>query len=67
MSQDTIEHILGKAILDTDFRDTLLADPEQALSSFALTDQEKNYLRHMDAETLDQLADLYAVRSDQWK
>jgi hypothetical protein len=67
MSQDTIEHILGKAILDADFRDTLLADPEQALSGFALTDNEKTYLMHMDAETLDQLADLYAMRSDQWK
>ena len=67
MTQDTVEHIIGKAILDADFRDTLLADPEQALSSFALNDKEKNYLKQMDSETLDQLADLYAARSEQWK
>jgi len=59
--------IFERIILDADFRDTLLADPELALSGFALTDQEKNFLKHMDAETLDQMAALYAVRSDQWK
>ena len=38
MTQDTVSHIIGKAFLDADFRDTLLAYPEQALSSFALND-----------------------------
>lgn len=66
MSQDSIERILGKVLLDGAFRETLLADPEQTLSLFPLTQTEKAYLKRMDAETLDQLATLLAQRSRLW-
>ncbi len=67
MSQKTIEQVVGKIILNTEFRDALLSNPEQALAGFNLTEQEKNYLKRMDAETLDQLADMLVKRNAQWQ
>jgi hypothetical protein len=67
MSQASIERIIGKAMLDTGFRNALLANPEQTLSGFSLTEHEKNYIKRMDAETLDQLAGLLAERTRQWQ
>lgn len=67
MSQDSIEHVIGKALLDADFRDMLLANPEQALSAFALTESEKKYLKRVDAETLDELAALLAAKDHLWR
>jgi hypothetical protein len=67
MSQASIEHIIGKALLDADFRDMLLANPEQALSGFDLTEAEKTYLKRADAETLDELAALLAVKDRLWR
>lgn len=66
MSQTSIERILGKTILDAEFRDAFLAEPEKTLAAFALTVREKNYLKRMDAETLDQLATLFASRKKSW-
>lgn len=66
MSQASIERILGKAMLDAEFRDAFLANPEKTLAAFRLTVREKNYLRRMDAETLDQLATLLSTRKEAW-
>lgn len=67
MSQDSIEHIIGKALLNTEFRDMLLAYPEQALSNFKLSENEKAYLKRIDAETLDELAALLAAKERLWR
>ncbi|MAT41780.1 MAG: hypothetical protein CL609_05520 [Anaerolineaceae bacterium] len=67
MSHASVEQILGKAILDADFRDSLLCSPEQVLAGFNLTNYEKYYLKRMDAETLDQLANLLIERDMQWR
>lgn len=67
MSHTSIELILGKALLDSDFRDALLANPEQTLTDFPLTESEKIYVKRMDAETLDLLASLLTERIRQWR
>lgn len=67
MSQNSVEHVIGKALLDADFRDMLLANPEQALSGFALTESEKKYLKRVDAETLDELAARLAAKNHLWR
>lgn len=67
MSQSSVERILGKALLDSDFRNALLENPEQALSGFSLTSNEKNYLKRMDSETLDQLAKILEERHIHWR
>lgn len=67
MSRDSIEQIIGKALLDSEFRDMLLAYPEQALSTFHLSKNEKAYLKRIDAETLDELAAMLAVKERLWR
>ena len=67
MSQASIERILGKVLLDSSFRDALLASPEQALAGFPLTRNEKEYIRRMDAETLDELSMLFGLHNRLWR
>ncbi len=67
MSQASIERIPGKAMLDAGFLNTLLANPDRALAGFALTGNEKRYLKRMDAETLEQLAGILAERNHMWR
>ncbi len=67
MSRDSIEQIIGKALLDLDFRDMLLACPDQALSTFNLSENEKVYLKRIDAETLDELAAMLAAKERLWR
>jgi len=56
MSKAVMESVIGKAILETEFREALLASPERALDGFALTPAEKNSLKRMDSETMEALA-----------
>jgi predicted secreted hydrolase len=56
MSKAVMESVIGKAILETEFREALLANPERALDGFALTLAEKNSLKRMDSETMEALA-----------
>jgi len=67
MSQALIERILGKVLLDSSFRDALLAIPEQALAGFPLTRNAKEYIRRMDAETLDELSMLFGLHNRLWR
>lgn len=67
MSQAFIERILGKVLLDSGFREALLANPEQALVGFALTQNEKDYIRRMDVETLDELSNLFGLHNRLWR
>ncbi|MBN1876446.1 MAG: Franean1_4349 family RiPP [Anaerolineae bacterium] len=67
MSQESVERIIGKVVLDAGFRDALLADPDQLLADFNLTDAERISLKRMDAETLDHLATILSGRVRQWQ
>ncbi len=62
MSQKAIEAVIGKAILNDEFRQLLFADPEQALAGFRLTQAEKTKLRRVDSETLEVLSNLLKER-----
>lgn len=53
MSQRDLEAIIGRAIVDKDFRDLLFADPEAALEGYELSEAERAALKKMDVETLD--------------
>ena len=37
MSKEAVESVLGKVLLEAEFRAALLADPDQALAGFDLT------------------------------
>ncbi len=41
MSIEVLESVIGKALLDTEFRNLLMIDPETALVGFELSDTEK--------------------------
>ena len=56
MSQKGFEAVIGKAIVDAEFRKALLADADQALVEFDLTETEKASLKGIDAETMDSMA-----------
>ena len=56
MSRETVEAIIGKAVLDSEFREALFADPDQALEGYDLTDEEVAGLKIIDSETMESLA-----------
>ncbi len=56
MSKEAVETVIGKAVLEKDFREALFASPEEALAGFELTDEEVAALKSLDAETMETLA-----------
>lgn len=53
MSQDAVSQIIGRAVTDTEFRQLLFSDPEQALQGYDLTDDEKEALEDLKQEDLE--------------
>ena len=53
MTQRELEAIIGRAILDQEFRMALFANPPAALAGYELTEAEGAALRMVDAESLD--------------
>lgn len=62
MSRQALEAVIGRAVLDEEFRWTLFADPAAALIRYELTDDELAALRSVDAESLDACATLLGAR-----
>jgi hypothetical protein len=56
MAWENIEAIIGRAIVDTTFRERLLADPRAALHGERLTPEEEALLADIHATTLDDFA-----------
>ncbi|MDE3088221.1 MAG: Franean1_4349 family RiPP [Chloroflexota bacterium] len=56
MSETILSEIIGRAIVDPDFRRELLADPTTALSDFPLTLEEQQALSRCQANDLEQFA-----------
>jgi hypothetical protein len=65
LSQESVERVIGKIILDIRFREALLADPDQALSPFDLTEREKTGFKYLDSETMEAVAKTLADRLQQ--
>ena len=61
MSQQAIDYITGKIVLDASFREALMADPDQTLSGFDLSESEKAWLKRIDYETMETLAQTLAL------
>ena len=53
MSQQSMQAIIGKAIIDTAFRQRMFSDPETALADYELSDGEVAALRAIDFETME--------------
>jgi hypothetical protein len=62
MSKQSMEAIVGRSLMDRDYRDLFFADPDQALASYELTKEERTALLSIDAETLDAFAERLGVQ-----
>lgn len=56
MSQQAVETIVGKAVLDAGFRSALLGNADVALAGYDLTGDESAALKAMDVEALESFA-----------
>ena len=56
MSQDAVQSLIGRAVMDKAFRELLFKDPDQAFEGYDLTDKEKTILRELDADEVESFA-----------
>jgi hypothetical protein len=50
MSQQAVQNLIGRAVMDEAFRQLLFSDPDKAFEGFDLTEAEKEILRNLDAD-----------------
>ncbi len=53
MAQDAVSQIIGRAVIDTEFRNLLFSNPDQALQGHDLTDDEIEALKNLRQEDLE--------------
>ncbi len=56
MSKEAVQNLIGRAVMDEEFRKLLFSDPEKALEGYDLTPQEKKLLRSLDPEEVSDFA-----------
>jgi hypothetical protein len=56
MSQQTVQNIIGRAVMDAAFRSLLFSDPDKAFEGYDLTEEEKTLLRNLDADEVSGFA-----------
>lgn len=56
MSQQAVQNLIGRAVMDAAFRNLLFSDPDKAFEGYDLTEEEKNVLRNLDAEEVASFA-----------
>ena len=54
MSQAAVEQVLGKLVVDREFRQLVQADLQKALTGFDLTLEERNSFKGVDLDDFDQ-------------
>ncbi len=56
MSREAVQQVIEKAVVDSQFRESLFANPDKALTGYDLTAQETANLKSIDAESMESLA-----------
>ncbi len=56
MTKEAVESVIGRAVLDGQFREALFANPDEALGGYELAEEEVAGLKSIDAETMESLA-----------
>ena len=56
MSQKVVEEVIGKAVVDAEFRSQLFSNPEAALSGYDLTEEERASLSALEADVFEAFA-----------
>lgn len=53
MSQEAVSQIIGRAVVDAEFRELLFSNPDQALQGFDLTEDENEALKNLSQADLE--------------
>lgn len=53
MSQEAVSQIIGRAVVDAEFRELLFSNPDQALQGFDLTEDENEVLKNLSQADLE--------------
>jgi hypothetical protein len=56
VSKKAVQEVIGKAVTDSEFREALFANPDEALAGYELTEDEIAALKSVDAETMESFA-----------
>ena len=56
MSEEAVVSVIRTALVNQEFREQLFSDPEMALSSYDLSEEERKSLSTMQEEAFDSLA-----------
>ena len=56
MSAENVEQIIGKAVVDSEYRELLFTEPDKALEDYELTKEEKSALLGLEREKFDTVA-----------
>lgn len=56
MSAEEVKQIIGRAVVDADYRELLFSDPDEALEEYELTDEESSALKEIEREKFDAVA-----------
>jgi hypothetical protein len=53
MSAESVEQVIGKAVVDGEYRELLFSEPDKALEGYELTEEESTALKGIEREKLD--------------
>lgn len=69
MSKQAVEAVLGRSLIDEEYRHLFFADPKQALAGYDLTKEERAALLSIGTEMLDTFAEHLAghLTKRKWK
>jgi hypothetical protein len=56
MSTENVQNIIGRAIVEAEYRSLLFDNPEKALEGYELTQDEAKSLKSLDRERFDEVA-----------
>jgi hypothetical protein len=56
MSQEVVAKVIARALGDVEFRSQLFSDPDEALSGYDLTEEQRASLNALEEETFDAFA-----------
>lgn len=56
MSREAVEAIIGKAVTNSEFRQSLFANPDEVLAGYELTEDEMAALKSIGVESLESFA-----------
>ncbi len=56
MSKASVEQVIGKLLIDADFRQAVAANPTEALAGFDLTAEEREALSKIDTSSVEAAA-----------